>query len=49
MKIPQRCKKSYTNVSERDLEFEVHDWVKLKVSPMKGVMIFCRRGSLFLK
>ena len=28
------------------LEFEVDDWVYLKVSPMKGVMKFCKSGKL---
>ncbi|XP_055803402.1 uncharacterized protein LOC129872439 [Solanum dulcamara] len=32
----QSCKKSYTNVRRRDLEFELHNWIYLKVSPMKA-------------
>ena len=32
--------KSCTNVRTRELEFEVNDWVYLKVSPMKGIMRF---------
>ncbi|WMV37185.1 hypothetical protein MTR67_030570 [Solanum verrucosum] len=30
----------------RDLEFDVHDWVYLKISTMKGVMRFCKKGKL---
>ena len=30
----------------RDLEFEVNDWVYLKVSPMKGVVRFGKKGKL---
>ncbi|WMV09239.1 hypothetical protein MTR67_002624 [Solanum verrucosum] len=33
-------------VSKRDLEFEVDDWVYLKVSPMKDVMRFVKKGKL---
>ena len=29
------------------MEFEVDDWVYLKVSPMKGVMRFGKKGKLF--
>ena len=32
--------KSYGDVRRRVLEFQVDDWVFLKVSPMKGVMKF---------
>ncbi|XP_070039531.1 uncharacterized protein [Nicotiana tomentosiformis] len=32
--------KSYADNRRRDLEFQVDDWVFLKVSPMKGVMRF---------
>ena len=42
----QSRQKSYTNVRKRLLEFEVDDWVYLKVSPMKGVMRFGRKGNL---
>ncbi|WMV41087.1 hypothetical protein MTR67_034472 [Solanum verrucosum] len=30
----------------RELEFQVDDWVFLKVSPMKGVMRFGKKGKL---
>ncbi|WMV58942.1 hypothetical protein MTR67_052327 [Solanum verrucosum] len=30
----------------RELEFEIDDWVYLKVSPMKGVMRFGNKGKL---
>ncbi|WMV25281.1 hypothetical protein MTR67_018666 [Solanum verrucosum] len=45
LKLAQNRQKSYTNVRRRDLEFEVDDWVYLKVSPMKGVMRFCKKGK----
>ena len=38
--------KSYTDVRRRPLEFEVNDWVYLKVSPMKGVMRFGKKVKL---
>ncbi|MCF6774896.1 transposase family protein [Corynebacterium sp. MC-12] len=38
--------KSYSNVRRRDLEFKVGDWVYLKVSPMKGVVRFGKKGKL---
>ena len=37
---------SYTYVRRRELEFQVDDWVFLKVSPMKGVMRFRKKGKL---
>ncbi|WMV09015.1 hypothetical protein MTR67_002400 [Solanum verrucosum] len=42
---PER-QNSYTNVRRRKLEFQVDDWVFLKVSPMKGVMRFGTKGKL---
>ncbi|WMV25018.1 hypothetical protein MTR67_018403 [Solanum verrucosum] len=30
----------------RDMDFDVHDWVYLKISPMKGVMRFGKKGKL---
>ncbi|WMV18912.1 hypothetical protein MTR67_012297 [Solanum verrucosum] len=38
--------KSYADNRKRDLEFEVSDWVYLKISPMKGVMRFGKKGKL---
>ena len=46
LKTAQSRQKSYTDVRRRALEFEVHDWVYLKVSPMKGVMRFGKKGKL---
>ena len=46
LKTAQSREKSYTNVRRRSLEFEVDDWVHLKVSSMKGVMRFCKKGKL---
>ena len=34
--------KSYTDVKRRPLEFDVSDWVFLKVSPSKGIIWFGR-------
>ncbi|XP_049343827.1 uncharacterized protein LOC125808122 [Solanum verrucosum] len=38
--------KSYAEVRRRGLEFSIRDWVFLKVSPMKGVMRFGKKGKL---
>ncbi|WMV30080.1 hypothetical protein MTR67_023465 [Solanum verrucosum] len=38
--------RSYADNRKRDLEFEVDDWVHLKISPMKGVMRFGKKGKL---
>ncbi|WMV45820.1 hypothetical protein MTR67_039205 [Solanum verrucosum] len=38
--------KSYANVRRRGLEFSIGHWVFLKVSPMKGVMRFGKKGKL---
>ncbi|WMV07964.1 hypothetical protein MTR67_001349 [Solanum verrucosum] len=46
LKTAQSRQKSYTDVRRRALEFEVDDWVYLKVSPMKGVMRFGKKGKL---
>ena len=42
----QSRQKSYADKRQRPLEFQVGDSVMLKVSPMKGVQRFGRRGSL---
>ncbi|XP_070002560.1 uncharacterized protein [Nicotiana sylvestris] len=46
LKMAQSRQKSYSDVRRRDLEFQVDDWVFLKVSPMKGVMRFGKKGKL---
>lgn len=46
LRMAQCRKKSYTNVQRRVLEFEVVDRVYMKLSPMKGVMIFGKREKL---
>ncbi|WMV32925.1 hypothetical protein MTR67_026310 [Solanum verrucosum] len=46
LKTAQSCQKSYTDVWRKELEFEVDDWVYLKVSPMKGVTRFGKKGNL---
>ncbi|RVW78377.1 Transposon Ty3-G Gag-Pol polyprotein [Vitis vinifera] len=46
LKAVQSRHKSYADQRRRDLEFEVGDHVFLKVSPMKSVMRFGRKGKL---
>ena len=46
LKTAQSRQKFYAKVRRRELEFEVDDWVFLKVSPMKGVMKFGKKGKL---
>nr|XP_016472019.1 PREDICTED: uncharacterized protein LOC107794075 [Nicotiana tabacum] len=46
MKAAQSRQKSYANIRRRKLEFQVDDWVLLRVSPMKGVMRFGKKGKL---
>ncbi|WMV41506.1 hypothetical protein MTR67_034891 [Solanum verrucosum] len=46
LKTAQSQHKSYVDVRRRDLEFDVHDWVYLKISPMKGVVRFRKKGKL---
>ncbi|WMV49507.1 hypothetical protein MTR67_042892 [Solanum verrucosum] len=46
LKIAQSHQKSYADVRRRELEFQVDDWVFLKVSPMKGLMRFGKKGKL---
>ena len=36
----------YADVRRKDLEFAVGDLVFLKISPIKGVRIFCNKGKL---
>ena len=42
----QSRQKSYADVRRKDLEFAASDFVWLKISPMKGVVRFGRRGKL---
>jgi hypothetical protein len=42
----QSRQKSYTDARRRDLEFEAGDHVFLKISPMKGVLRFGKKGKL---
>ena len=46
MLTAQSRQKSYADTRRRDLKFEVGDKVFLKVSPMKGVMRFGKKGKL---
>ena len=48
LKTRQSRQKSYAYVRRRNLEFQVDDWIFLKVSTMKGVMKFDRNGILIL-
>ena len=46
MKIAQSRQKSYADKRRRSLEFDEGDFVFLKVSPMKGIMRFGKKGKL---
>ncbi|XP_070034621.1 uncharacterized protein [Nicotiana tomentosiformis] len=46
LKTAHSRQKSYFDVRRMDLEFKEDDWVFLKVSPMKGVMRFGKKGKL---
>jgi hypothetical protein len=46
MLAAQSRQKSYADTRRRRLDFEVGDQVFLKVSPMKGVMRFSKKGKL---
>jgi hypothetical protein len=46
MLIAKSRQKSYADKHRRPLEFDVGDLVYLKVSPMKGVMRFNKKGKL---
>ncbi|WMV41796.1 hypothetical protein MTR67_035181 [Solanum verrucosum] len=46
LKIVQSRQKSYVDDRNKDLEFDVHDWVTSKISTMKRVMRFGKRGKL---
>ncbi|XP_074299278.1 uncharacterized protein LOC141630343 [Silene latifolia] len=49
MKAAQDRQKSYANLHRRDIEFAMGDKVLLKVSPMRGVMRFGKKGKLSQK
>ena len=46
LKTAQSHQKSYADVRRRDLEFEVGDLVYLKISPMRGIKTFEKKGKL---
>ena len=46
LKTAQSRQKSYADNRRKDLEFQVGDWVFLKLSPWKGVVRFGKRGKL---
>ncbi|XP_070004776.1 uncharacterized protein [Nicotiana sylvestris] len=46
MKTAQSRQKSYADVRRRELEFQADDWVFLKISPIKGVIRFRKKGKL---
>lgn len=48
MKASQNRQKSYADNRRRNMEFAVRDWVYIKVSPMKGVIRFGKKGKLNL-
>ncbi|XP_075111390.1 uncharacterized protein LOC142181773 [Nicotiana tabacum] len=46
LKAAQSYQKSYADIHRRKLEFQVDYWEFLRVSPMKGVMRFGKKGKL---
>ncbi|WMV41253.1 hypothetical protein MTR67_034638 [Solanum verrucosum] len=44
--VAQSRQKSYADVRRKDHEFDVHDSIYLKISPMKGGMRFGKKGKL---
>ena len=46
MLASQSRQKSYADAKRRDVEFEVGDYVFLRVSPMRGVKRFRTKGKL---
>ena len=46
LKSAQSRQKSYSDNRRKDIEFEVNDWVYLKISPIKGVMRFGKKSKL---
>ena len=49
LEIAASRQKSYTNLKHKDMEFQVKDYVFLKVSPTKGVMRFGKKVKLALR
>ncbi|XP_074288897.1 uncharacterized protein LOC141614041 [Silene latifolia] len=49
MRAAQDRQKSYADLKRSEIEFAVSDKVLLKVSPMKGVIRFGKRGKLSQK
>lgn len=47
-KTTQSRQKSYAGVTQKKLEFDVGDWVFLKVSPMEGVMHYEKPSPRFI-
>lgn len=45
LKAAQSHQKSYLNVRRKELEFDVDDSVYLKISPIKSVMHFGKKGG----
>ena len=46
LKTTQIHQKSYADVRQRELNFDVGDWVFLKLSHIKGIMRFGRKKKL---
>jgi len=44
--MTQTRQKSYADVRRRELEFDVDDWVYLKITPMKAVIKFGKKGKM---
>ena len=49
LKVAEDRQKSYADLKRRPDEFAVRDFVLLRVSPMKGVMRFWKKGKLSSK
>ncbi|XP_021743398.1 uncharacterized protein LOC110709484 [Chenopodium quinoa] len=49
IKVAQDRQKSYADLKRREEEYEVGEKVLLKISPMKGVMRFGKKGKLSTK
>ncbi|KAM6583524.1 hypothetical protein CsatB_010526 [Cannabis sativa] len=46
MLAAQSRQKSYADPKRRDIDFQVRDMVYLRVSPMKGIKCFGKKGKL---